>query len=132
MIIDSSAILAILLAEPDAEYVARAIDAGDLRLISSASLLETAMVIESRSGGAGGRDLDYLIRPAAIEVVPFDAEQADIARHAFRRHGKGRHAAGLDFGDLFAYALAKASGEPLLYKSGDFARTDIVSARAAG
>ncbi|HKO08132.1 MAG TPA: type II toxin-antitoxin system VapC family toxin [Alphaproteobacteria bacterium] len=125
MVIDSSAVLAILLMEPDAEHFAKAIEAGYPRLISSATFLEAAMVMERRSGGSGGLELDHLIQRAAIEIVPFDAEQADIARHAFRRYGKGRDRAGLNLGDLFAYALAKATGQPLLYKGGDFAHTDV-------
>ncbi len=125
MVIDSSAVLAILLMEPDAERLAQAIEAGVPRLMSAATLLETAIVVERRSNGTGAHALDAFVRRAGIEIVPFDAEQAAIARAADRRYGKGRHRAGLNFGDLFAYALAKTTGEPLLCKGGDFARTDL-------
>ena len=83
------------------------------------------MVVESRKGEAAGRDLDLLLYRAAIEVVPVDHDQAEIARTAWRQFGKGRHPAGLNYGDCFAYALAKARQMPLLFSGDDFARTDI-------
>ena len=125
MVIDSSAILAILLAEEDAEAFARAIESDDQRLLSAASLLETAMVIQSKKGESGERELDLLIHRAGIEIIAVDADQVEIARVAYRQFGKGCHPAGLNYGDCFVYALAKATGEPLLCKGTDFERTDV-------
>ena len=89
------------------------------------NLLEASIVIESRKGEAGGRELDLLIYRAAIEIVAVDQDQAELARIAWRRFGKGRHPAGLNYGDCFAYALAKTRQLPLLFQGGDFTRTDI-------
>ncbi|GFZ92955.1 ribonuclease VapC [Elstera cyanobacteriorum] len=125
MVIDTSAIIAILLGEPEAPELARAIEDGSPRLLSAANLLETSMVIEARKGDAAGRELDLLLYRAGIDVVPVDQEQAEIARVAWRRYGKGRHPANLNFGDCFAYALAKTTGLPLLFKGDDFNQTDI-------
>jgi ribonuclease VapC len=125
MVVDTSALLAILLDEPDAGRVAAAFDTGFPLLLSAATLVEATMVIESRKGDAGGRDLDLLIYRSGMEVVPVDAEQAEAARIAWRRYGKGRHPAGLNYGDCFAYALAKTRRLPLLFRGMDFARTDI-------
>ena len=125
MVLDTSALLALLLDEPEAEEVRAAVEEDTTRLVSAATLLETALVIEARKGEPGGRELDLLIHKADVAVVPVDAEHVSEARRAYRRFGKGRHAAGLNFGDLFAYALAKAAGEPLLFKGEDFARTDV-------
>lgn len=125
MVIDSSALLAVLLAESDAETYRVAIEEDSTRLIAAGTLLETALVIEARKGEAGGRELDLLVHRAGIAVVPTDAELVEEARRAHRRFGKGHHPAGLNFGDLFAYALARLSGEPLLFKGDDFARTDV-------
>jgi ribonuclease VapC len=125
MVIDSSAIIAVLLNEENAARLAEAIEAGSQRLLSAANLLEASIVIESRKGAAGGRELDLLIYRAAIEIVAVDQDQAETARIAWRRFGKGRHPAGLNFGDCFAYALAKSRGLPLLSQGDDFSRTDI-------
>jgi ribonuclease VapC len=125
MVIDTSALLALLLEEPEAEGFRTAVEDDPTRLVSAATFLETALVIEIRKGEPGGRELDLLIQKADIEIVPVDADHVSEARKAYRRFGKGRHAAGLNFGDVFAYALARASGEPLLFKGDDFARTDI-------
>jgi ribonuclease VapC len=125
MVLDSSAVIAILLDEPERAEFNRRIEAAAPRLISAVTLAETAMVIEKRRGEAGGRELDLLLHRADVEIVPFDADQAELARTAFRQYGKGRHPAGLNFGDCLAYALAKATGEPLLFKGDDFAQTDI-------
>ena len=127
MVLDTSAVLAVLLNEPDADAFRRAIEADPVRLLSAATLLETAIVIEARVGDAGGRELDLLVHKAAIEVVAVDAGQADLARHAYRRFGKGRHAAGLNYGDCFAYALSQSVGEPLLFKGDDFSKTDVTA-----
>jgi ribonuclease VapC len=125
MVLDTSALLAILMAEPEAEGFAVAIDGDPIRLVSAGSLLETTIVAESRWGDAGGRELDLLLFKSGISISPVDAEQVEIARQAFRLFGKGRHPAGLNFGDCFAYALSRASGQPLLFKGDDFARTDV-------
>ena len=125
MVLDSSAILAILLNEPDAHSLRTAFDHDETRLLSAATLLEVSMVIESRKGNAGGRDLDLMIIEAKVQVVPVDKEQIDEARKAWRRFGRGRHPAALNYGDLFSYALSKQSGEPLLFKGDDFTRTDV-------
>jgi ribonuclease VapC len=125
MVLDTSALLALLLDEPEAEGFRAAVEEETARLVSAATLLETALVIEARKGEPGGRELDLLIHKAEIVVVAVDAEQVSEARRAYRRFGKGRHEAGLNVGDVFAYALARTSGEPLLFKGDDFAKTDI-------
>ena len=125
MVIDSSAIVAILLNEADAADIARAIESNSQRLLSAADLLEASIVIESRKGEAGGRELDLLIYRAAIEIVAVDQEQAQLARIAWQRFGKGRHPAGLNYGDCFANALARTRQLPLLFQGDDFSRTDI-------
>ena len=125
MVIDTSALIAILLQEPDAVRVDEAIEAGSPLLLSAASLFEASMVIESRKGEAGGRELDLLIYRSGIEVVAVDQDQAETARQAWRRFGKGRHPAALNYGDCFSYALAKSRRLPLLFRGNDFVRTDI-------
>lgn len=125
MVIDTSALIAVLLRVADAHAIAEAIEAGSPRLLSAANLLEASMVIESRKGEAAGRELDLLLYRAAIEVVAVDQDQAEIARLAWRRFEKGRHKAGLNYGDCFAYALAKSRRLPLLFHGDDFAHTDI-------
>jgi ribonuclease VapC len=125
MIIDTSAIVAVLLNEASAGAFAAAIEAAPLRLLSAANLLEASIVIESRKGETGGRELDLLLYRAGVEVVAVDQEQAEIARSAWRRYGKGRHPAVLNYGDCFAYALARARRLPLLFQGADFAQTDI-------
>jgi ribonuclease VapC len=125
MVLDTSALLVLLLDEPEAEEFRGAVEEDTTRLVSAATLLEAALVIEARKGEPGGRELDSLIHKAEIAVVAVDAEQVSEARRAYRRFGKGHHAAGLNFGDVFAYALARTSGEPLLFKGGDFAKTDV-------
>jgi ribonuclease VapC len=125
MVIDTSALLALLLDEPEAEAFRAAVEEDPVRLVSAATLLETAIVIEVRKGVPGGRELDALMKAAEVEVVAVDADHAAEARRAYRRFGRGRHAAALNFGDVFAYALARVSGEPLLFKGEDFARTDV-------
>jgi ribonuclease VapC len=125
MVVDTSALLAVLLNEVDAPAFRLAMEADPVRLLSAASSVEIGIVIEARVGEAGGRELDLLLQKAAIEVVAVDAEQADLARQAFRRFGKGRHAAGLNYGDCFSYALSQSSGEPLLFKGNNFSQTDV-------
>ncbi|HLX30674.1 MAG TPA: type II toxin-antitoxin system VapC family toxin [Casimicrobiaceae bacterium] len=128
MIIDTSALIAILFAELDAEIYARALATADRCRISAANYVETAIVVEAQTRNSGSRDFDTFFRRAAIAIEPVTEEHAHLARDAYVRFGKGRHRAGLNFGDAFAYALAKASGEPLLYKGKDFGKTDIRSA----
>ena len=128
MVIDTSAIVAILRNEPEGPGFVRLIAADEVRLLSAVSRVECTCVIESRKRAAGRADLELFLREAAIEVAPVTADQAEIACEVFRRFGRGRHPAGLNIGDTFAYALAKATGEPLLFKGDDFARTDIASA----
>jgi len=125
IVVDTSALIAILLGEPDAADLAERIERADRRLLSAASLLEAAIVIESRKGDDGGRDIDLFIYRAGLEIVAVDADQAEVARAAWRRYGKGRHPAGLNYGDCFGYALAKVMGAKLLYKGDDFSRTDL-------
>lgn len=132
MIVDSSALVAIVLIEPGWERLrdclARVGDAS----VSAVSLVEAGMVLESRLGPAGAVQLDDLLLDAELTVVPFDEAQARLAREAFRRFGRGRHPAGLNFGDCCVYALARSRGEPLLFVGDDFARTDVVPALAPG
>jgi len=130
MIVDSSALLAILRAEPEALGYARAIENITPRRISAANFLETAIVIDGSRDPVASRRFDELILAAQIAIEPVTAEQARIAREAYRDFGKGSgHPAQLNFGDCFAYALAKAAGEPLLFKGDDFCHTDIISAQ---
>ena len=125
MVIDTSAIVAILGMEPESSRLAQAMEADPSRLISAATMVEAGIVVESRYGAAGGRELDLLVAKAGFSVEAVTAEQSDVAREAWRRFGKGRHSASLNFGDCFSYALAKISGEPLLFKGNDFSYTDV-------
>ena len=125
MILDTSALLAVLFDEPDADYFERVIASATTCRMSVANHLEAAMVVESRMGDEGGRQLDNFVETAGIELVPVTPDQAQAARLAWRRYGKGNHPAGLNFGDCFAYALAEATQEPLLFKGMDFPLTDI-------
>jgi len=128
MIVDTSALVAILLDEPDAEKLSAAIAANTPRIISAVSVLEASIVIESKKGEAGLALLDELLNLAQFEIVAFDDAQQQLARVAYRRYGKGRHPAGLNFGDCCAYALAKVRNEALLFKGNDFNQTDITAA----
>jgi ribonuclease VapC len=125
MVIDTSAVIAILLAEEDAERYTRAIEGAAQPRMSAASYVEAAVVIDSRGDVLARREFDRFIRRAGIEVVAVDLEQAEIARQAYRDFGKGRHPAGLNFGDCFSYSLAKRNEEPLLFKGTDFGLTDV-------
>lgn len=125
MVLDTSAVLALLFNEPEADDLEVAIDADPVRLMSAASFLETAIVVEAKLGPAGGRELDLLVHKCGVEFVAVTAEQAELARDGWRRFGRGRHTARLNFGDCFAYALSVTSGEPLLFKGEDFKRTDV-------
>ncbi len=128
MVIDASAIVAISFNEPEAKSFRERVADDPVRLISAATVFEASMVIETRLGEAGGGDLDLWLHKADVEIVPVTPEHADQARRAWRRYGKGRHPAGLNFGDCFSYALAALSGEPLLFKGNDFSQTDIKAA----
>jgi ribonuclease VapC len=125
MVIDTSAVVAIILGEPERDSFLRMIQRAETAYISTANLLEASIVIEYRLGEAAGRELDLLLRDLAIQIVPVDADQGEIARRAWRKYGKGRHNARLNFGDCFAYALATSLGEPLLAKGNDFSRCDV-------
>ena len=125
MVIDTSAFAAIFFAEPERKTFLDAVTATASRLVSAATVLETGIVLEGRQGEAAGREFDLFVVRAGLQIVPVDAEQADLARSAWRKYGKGRHPAALNFGDCFSYALAKFSGEPLLAKGTDFRLTDI-------
>ena len=128
MIVDSSAVIAVLLRETDFARFSRAILDAPRRRMSVASFLEAAIVLESRRGTRAGHELDDYLDETGVELVPVTPEQAYAARRAWRQFGKGNHPAGLNFGDCFAYALAESTGEPLLFKGGDFTLTDIEAA----
>lgn len=125
MVIDSSAILAILQREPEAAVMAQAIRETAERCMSAISVLEIGTVIVNRRGEGGTSDLDSFIACTGIRIMPFDAEQAALACQAFERYGKGRHPARLNLGDCATYALASSRAEPLLFKGSDFSLTDI-------
>ncbi len=128
MVIDTSALVAILFNEPERPRFSEAIVADRRRLVSAATLLETAIVVEARRGEPAGRELDLLLHRIGADVVAVTEEQVELARAAWRRYGRGRHAAALNYGDCFSYALARHAGEPLLYKGDDFTSTDVTSA----
>ncbi|MBZ5575088.1 MAG: type II toxin-antitoxin system VapC family toxin [Acidobacteriia bacterium] len=130
MVVDTSAVLAILLAEREAGRFAQAIEDATVCRVSVASYLEAALVIDNRGDAVASREFDLFFRRAGMTIEPVTFEQAQIARQAYRDFGKGRHRAGLNFGDCLSYALAKSLDEPLLFKGADFAQTDIE--RAAG
>jgi ribonuclease VapC len=128
MIIDTSALVSILDQEAEAERLARAVAADSERMLSAANLVETGIVMQVRRGDEAARDLDLLLAKLKIEIIPVSEKQANLARKAFQHYGRGRHPAKLNFGDCFAYALAKDSSAPLLFKGNDFSQTDIMVA----
>ena len=128
MIVHTSAALAVVLGEPGFEVFAQAISASGNPRISAASFLEASIMVETRAGDRGLRQFDSFIRESELAVEPVTHEHALLAREGFSNYGKGRHPAGLNFGDCFAYALAKSTGEPLLFKGEDFRQTDVVAA----
>ena len=128
MVVDTSALIAILSGEDEAESFAHAIARDQRSLVSSFSVLEASVVLLVKKGPEGPPLLDALLRSGRLETVSMTADQAEIARSAYARFGKGRHPAGLNLGDCCSYALARASGEPLLFKGEDFAQTDIEAA----
>jgi ribonuclease VapC len=125
MVVDTSAVIASLLGESETEAYARALANDSKKMISAFNALESAIVIEAKKGEAGGRELALLLHHASIETIPLNRDQAELALSAWRKYGKGNHPAGLNIGDCCAYALAKYSGEPLLFKGEDFSQTDI-------
>jgi ribonuclease VapC len=125
MTLDASAVLAILQDEAERSRFVSLMEDAPKRIISAVSVLEVAMVLESRKGADAGTDLDLFLQNASVEIVAFDTQQLNVARMAFRRFGKGSHSAGLNFGDCAAYALSRWSGEPLLFKGADFSATDV-------
>ena len=127
MVIDSSAIIAILQLEPELEQFAKAISSDPVRLLSAATMVEIGILLIAHSDAAY-QEFEQLVADIEIEIVPVDEQQSRIALDAFRRYGKGRHSARLNYGDCFTYALAKLSGEPLLFKGNDFSQTDILQA----
>src|SRR4051812_15237903 len=127
MVIDTSALIAILGLEPEAGALAQAIARDPVRLVSAASMLEASIVIAARHGAAGLRELDQLVSTASLRIMAVTAEQVDIGRRAYLSFGKGRHPASLNFGDCFSFALARSAGEPLLFKGNDFSQTDITT-----
>ena len=128
MIVDTSALVSILDQEAEAERLARAIAAASERMLSAANLVETGIVMQVRRGDEADRDLDLLLAKLKIDIIPVSGKQANLARKAFQHYGRGRHPAKLNFGDCFAYALAKDSSAPLLFKGNDFSQTDIMIA----
>ena len=125
--VDTSALVAVVLGEPDAERYLDALE-GSPACLSLVSLVEAGMVVEARQGADAARDLHILVNGTIDHLVPLDADHAHAAVNGWRRFGKGRHPAGLNFGDCFAYAVARLAGLPLLFKGDDFAQTDIASA----
>jgi ribonuclease VapC len=128
MIIDTSALVAVLDQEPEVERIVRTLVSAPERVLSAANLVEVGIVMQARRGDDGARDLDLLLAKLRVDIAEVTASQADIARKAFRRYGRGRHAANLNFGDCFAYALAKDKSAPLLFKGNDFGQTDVMVA----
>ena len=128
MVVDSSAVLAILLNEPERDSFSDALAATGVRLMSTVNALEAAVVVSSRKGPYGAMELDLLLHRAEFELVPFTHDHLRLARDAYERYGKGRHPAGLNLGDCCAYALSRHAGEPLLFKGDDFPRTDVLPA----
>jgi ribonuclease VapC len=128
VVVDSSVLIAILLAEPEAEdYAKRLVDTDDI-YISAVSIVESSMVIEYKKGEQGANQYDELLKIIAPTIVAFDSEQAKLARAAWRQYGKGRHPAKLNFGDCCSYAVAKYLNKPLLFKGDDFSKTDLIQA----
>ena len=125
MILDSSAVLAILFHESDAKQHADAIEKAEVRRISAPTYVELSIVVDAANGPSGIPDLDHFVRQASIAIEPFTAEQAYLAQRCWSIYGEGKHPAKLNFGDCFSYALAKSLNEPLLFKGGDFSQTDI-------
>ena len=125
MVLDTSALIALLLGEPDASRLAAAVQAASVRYVSVASVLEASLVMQARVGEQGDLEVDALVRDLELALVPVDADQLRLARDAAARFGRGRHPAGLNYGDLLSYGLAASLGEPLLCTGHDFGQTDV-------
>jgi len=125
MVVDTSALLALLFGEADADRIARSIASDPRRLASAFTVLETAIVVEARKGEPGGRELDLLLHRIELVNVSLTASHVEVARDAWRRFGRGKHPANLNFGDCCSYALARVSGEPMMFKGDDFSQTDV-------
>ena len=128
MIVDTSALVAIAMSEPHATRLLKKLHAAPHRRVSVATVLEACLVLVGRLGDVGKSDLDALVRQLDLELIPVDIEQCRIAQEAAIRFGRGRHAAALNYGDYFSYALATVTNEPLLCVGDDFARTDVAVA----
>jgi ribonuclease VapC len=128
MIVDTSALVAILTGEPEAEEFEALIESNIECSMSLVSVFESSIVLDARMGDQGVRELDWVLSRLEIRLIPVDPEQLEWARHGYRVFGKGKHAAGLNFGDCFSYALAKSRNEPLLFKGNDFRKTDVAIA----
>lgn len=128
MVIDSSAVSAVLFGEAGSDRFVSALAAPGRKYMSAINRLEAAIVVEARKGEGGAKALSELIAVSEIEILPFDAGQAEIALDAWRRYGKGRHPAGLNLGDCAAYALSATLNRPFLFKGDDFPKTDIAEA----
>jgi ribonuclease VapC len=129
MVIDTSAIMAMLIPESTADRLVAALEADATRLVSAATVVEVALVLLGRYGEAGEPQLDRFLRGIGAEVVAVGESQANLARDAALRFGRGRHPAGLNFGDCFSYALSMARDEPLLFVGDDFSQTDVTASR---
>lgn len=129
MVVDTSAVLAVVFEEPEAAAFAELLATSSLTLISAVSWLEAGIVVEARKGRAAVRDYRSLLAAARVKTVEFTAEQAQVAMAAWQRYGKGHHKAGLNLGDCCAYALSKTAGRPLLFKGADFSQTDVAAVR---
>jgi len=125
MVLDTSAILAILLEEPEAAQFVHFIGEDRIRLCSAVSFVEASIVLRNRKGERGQQKLGQFLRRARVQITAVDLKQAEVARDAYQKFGKGKHPAGLNLGDCFSYALAKTTNEPLLFKGGDFGQTDV-------
>ena len=125
MVIDTSALTAILRKEPERDALLKALVGAPTRLVSAVTALEAAMVIEGRYGPEAGADLELLLYTSRVQIVPFDPEQSSVAVRAWKKYGKGRHRAALNLGDCCVYALAEVAGEPVLCIGGDFPETDV-------
>jgi ribonuclease VapC len=128
MVVDTSALLAVLFREPGSERLESRLLAEAQALISAGTVLESAIVAEARKGRTGGRQLDRLLQTLGVTMVPVDPDQVAAARDGYRKYGKGRHEAGLNFGDCFAYGLSSTLDAPLLFKGTDFSKTDVRNA----
>jgi ribonuclease VapC len=125
VVLDTSAVLALLQGEKEADRILAALADAEVRRVSAATVVEAGIVLQARYGDHGERELDLFLQRAEVEVIPFSEEHATVARQAFRRFGKGRHPAALNFGDCFAYALAVVLDHPLLFVGTDFSATDV-------